>query len=174
MTTNANQIANQIATLLFEGVTITHTIGVKLRELLDGVKQDLEVAGRMIGSEWNQFGCDRQPISLLCKAAWEADLSKDEARLLMKSANLVSKQRVSQVLSVVYDNDKSKNKGSKDRQLAKAKADQVKSAKADKPAESAKADKPDIKSIIASLKAMPTISKADAIEIANIIRAKLA
>ena len=157
MTTNANQIANQIATLLCEGVTITHAIGVKLRELLDGVKQDLEVAGRMIGSEWNQIGCDRQPISLLCKAAWEADLSKDEARLLMKSANLVSKQRVSQVLSVVYDNDKSKNKGSKDR---KAKTGTAK-------AESAK-------EIIAMLKALQKLTKEEAIEIANIIKSKLA
>jgi hypothetical protein len=157
MQTNATQIASSIATLLFEGVTLTHTIGLKLRELLDSVKQDLETAGKLIGSEWNQFGCDRKPISLLCKAAWEADLSKDEARLLMKSAALVSKQRISQVLSVVYDNDKSKNKGSKDR---KAKTETAK-------AESAK-------EIIAMLKALPKLTKEEAIEIANIIKAKLA
>jgi hypothetical protein len=181
MQTNANQIASSIATLLFEGLTLANTIGHKLRELLDSVKQDLEAAGKLIGSEWNQSEYDRQPpISLLCRACQEADLSKDEARLLMRSANLVSRQRVKQVLDVVYDNNKEANKGSKDRQLAKAKAEvklakaEVKSAKADKQVESAKADKPDIKSIIASLKAMPSISKADAIQIANIIKAKLA
>ena len=148
---------------LNEVLTIHNTNGQLLRELLDSVDQDLEQAAAAIAAEWETAGFDRSPTRAIVAACFEADLSKDETNSLINALRKkgkveTSRQRQHQLAAVVFDGDKSKNKGNKP---SGKKASGVKTVLT-------------IADIIAAVKALPSLTAADASALATAIKAKLA
>jgi hypothetical protein len=119
MSNTNNNTANAIANLLWEGsVEIVHKIADLIADLSVECKQDPKKMGLAVGDEWHQIGGEVEggkPAGLLLAACQEAKMDKKNTYALMNSAQIVTKQRVTQLWQVIVDGDKSKNKGSKDK-----------------------------------------------------------
>ena len=118
-----NVIANQIVSAINAQFTATHELA-KLITALWNQTQCPKETGRLIGEAFSQDGLDRNPIRNLADSLREIHgTTKKEASLLLNATGLVSKQRVAQILAVVFDGDKSKNKGKTPAKEAKTEAD---------------------------------------------------
>lgn len=168
MTTNNNAItsASAIADLLFEGATVTHKIAVEITSLLNSNGQDNKKAGKAIGDAWQVIGGDveaGQPVRLLIEAcALIKDMTRKDTSKLVNAADIVSRQRVSQLIAVIFDGDKSKNSGNK---AAKEKAE-GKSKEG--------LDKMTFDQILAALKALTSITQQQAEVAASLLASKIA
>lgn len=148
-------------------------------------------AGAALKAAWETAGekTDTLPIRMLVEACYLAGVTRADASPLLNAVKAATKQRVSQLLAVVYDGDKSKNKG---KATKGGKAD--KATKADKAApeggktesqdgldslsrEAAKAAPkaaPTVDDILALIAELPALTAADAARIAVALKGKLA
>jgi hypothetical protein len=116
---NNNATATAISNLLWEGsVEIVHNLASLIAKLCQELKEDKKKVGSLIGDEWYKIGADvngSKPIRLLIEACMATNMERKDISALVNATEIVSKQRVSQLLAVIIDGDKSKNKGSKDK-----------------------------------------------------------
>ena len=168
MSNNNNNTANAIANLLWEGsVEIVHKIADLIADLSVECKQDPKKMGIAVGNEWHQIGGEVEggkPAGLLLAACQEAKMDKKNTYALMNAAQIVTKQRVTQLWQVIVDGDKSKNKGSKDKP-SKEGAGQGGLDKSEIPSWDA---------ILKAIKAQPSLTKAQAEEAAALLASKIA
>ena len=174
MKTNNNNTATSAATvadLLFEGATLACQIAATLADMMNGNGNDYKAIGKAIGEEWQKIGGDvetSQPIRLLIEAcSMVKGMTKKETSKLVNAANIVSRQRVSQLIAVIFDGDKSKNYGNKTAKdkAAKDKAD----GESQEPL-----DKMTFDQILAALKSLPSITQHQAEVAASILASKIA
>lgn len=159
---NTKEIASQFVTSINSMMTGANNAAVILRALLDSVEQDIAKAAAAIAAEWEVGGFDRSPTRYIVSACYEADMSKEETNSLINALRKkgkveTSRQRQSQLTAVVFDGDKSKNKG----KPSGKKAADVKTPLT-------------VADIIKSIKALPSLTAADASALATAIKAKLA
>ena len=109
---NTKQIktaATQFAKSLVVGVQYANKVlADELEAILVAADRDMVAAGKAIGVAWGLHGVDHaqgeaQPARLIVEACWENSFDKSEAREILKATELVSKQRISQLLAIVYD-----------------------------------------------------------------------
>lgn len=163
---NTKEIASQFVTSINSMMTGANNAAVILRALLDSVEQNIAKAAAAIAAEWEVGGFDRSPTRYIVSACYEADMSKDETNSLINALRKkgkveASRQRQSQLTAVVFDGDTSKNKGNKRNKPSGKKAAGVKATLT-------------VADIIAAVKALPSLTAADASLIATAIKAKLA
>jgi hypothetical protein len=167
MSNNNNNTANAIANLLWEGsVEIVHKIADLIADLSVECKQDPKKMGLAIGNEWYQIGGEVEggkPARLLLEACQEAKMDKKNTYALMNASEIVTKQRVSQLYAVVVEGDKSKNKGSKD-----------KDSKGKSQGGLDESEIPSWDAILKAIKAQPSLTKAQAEEAAALLASKIA
>lgn len=161
MSTTTNATATAITNLLWEGsVEIVHNLASLIAKLCQELKEDKKKVGAAIGTEWYKVGADvngSKPIRLLIEACMATNMERKDISALVNATEIVSKQRVSQLLAVIIDGDKSKNKGSKD--------------KASK--EGGGQGGLDFDSILAAIKALPSITQAQAETAAALLASKI-
>lgn len=134
---------------------------------------DPKAIGQEVGKVWKESHKDSVlPIRILADAAVAAGMPRADISALLNSTKVVSKQRTSQLLAVVVDGDKSKNKGkpSKSAKADKGGQDGLDlTPKADKPTKSVTVD--DVLAIIGKL---PSLTQPDAERVVAALREKLA
>lgn len=162
---NNNATASAISNLLWEGsVEIVHNLASLIAKLCQELKEDKKKVGSLIGDEWYKIGADvngSKPIRLLIEACMETNMERKDISALVNATEIVSKQRVSQLLAVIIDGDKSKNKGGKDKP-SKEGAGQDPLDKT-----------PSVDAIVAAIKALPSVTQLEAETIAALLASKI-
>jgi len=165
MSNNNNNTATAISNLMWEGsVEIVHQIANLVFQLAEEMKHDPSKMGVAIGNAWHQIGGEvesAKPARLLIESCHEAKMDKKSIYALMKSADIVSKQRVSQIYQSSIEGDKSKNKGGKDKP-SKEGAGQDPLDKT-----------PSVDAIVAAIKALPSVTQLEAETIAALLASKI-
>ena len=119
MSNTNNNTAAAISNLMWEGsVEIVHQIANLVFQLAEEMRHDPSKMGLAIGNAWHQIGGEvesAKPARLLIESCHEAKMDKKSIYALMKSAEIISKQRVSQIYQSSIEGNKDANKGSKDR-----------------------------------------------------------
>jgi hypothetical protein len=168
MSNNNNATATAISNLLWEGsVEIVHNLASLIAKLCQELKEDKKKVGSLIGDEWYKVGADvngSKPIRLLIEACMATNMERKDISALVNATEIVSKQRVSQLLAVIVDGDKSKNKGSKD----KPSKEGTGQGGLDK------SEIPSWDAILKAIKAQPSLTKAQAEEAAALLASKIA
>ena len=158
---NNNATASAISNLMWEGsVEIVHQIANLVFQLAEEMKHDPSKMGVAIGNAWHQIGGEvesAKPARLLIESCHEARMDKKSIYALMKSAEIVSKQRVSQIYQSSIEGDKSKNKGSKDKPSK----------------EGAGQGGLDFTAILNAIKALPSITQVEAETAAALLASKI-
>lgn len=117
-------VVSTAATALVESLhgalNATHQVGVNMAALYNAHNGEPEAIGADLWEAWSANPLDRSPARLLVDACNEANIPRKEASLILNATGIVSKQRISQLLAVVYDGDTSKNKNNADRKSGKA------------------------------------------------------
>lgn len=118
-----NTIANQIIAAVNDSINLNNSIGQLIAQLWTATKCPKET-GRLIGEASDGVILDRNPIRILAEAVYEVNgVTRKDASVLLNATGLVTKQRVAQILAVVFDGDKSKNKGKTPAKEAKTEGD---------------------------------------------------
>lgn len=162
MTTNNNTTSTKIANLLWEGsVEIVWNIASLIADLAVECKQDPKKMGVAIGNAWYQIGADclAKPARLLIEACHEAKMAKGDIAKLMSASEIVSRQRVHQLMKVVIDGDKSANKGNAPKGKRQDGLD--------------KSEIPSWEMILEAIKRQPSITQAQAEAAAALLASKI-
>lgn len=158
---NNNATASAISNLLWEGsVEIVHNLASLIAKLCQELKEDKKKVGSLIGDEWYKIGADvngSAPVRLLIEACMATNMERKDISALVNATEIVSKQRVSQLLAVIVDGDKSKNKGSKDKPSK----------------EGAGQGGLDFTAILNAIKALPSITQVEAETAAALLASKI-
>ena len=118
-----NVIANQIVTSINNAILASQDLSLLVTNLWNETGCPKET-GRLIGEAANGEILDKNPIRILAEAVFNVkDVTRKEASLLLNATELVTKQRVSQILAVVFDGDASKNRGKTPAKEAKTEGD---------------------------------------------------
>lgn len=148
-------------------LAIAATIATLCQESGENYKQ----AGEAFGNAWHAIGANVEggrPCRVIVEACFQTNLDRAAVLKFVNGAALVTKQRVSQLVAVVYDGDKSKNKGK-----AKSESQDVLTGE-----ESDSGDKNPapvtVAQILTLIQALPSVTKAEASQLAIAIKAKLA
>lgn len=175
MTTNTNTTiittsASTVANLLFEGSTVACSIAAELAIMMNNHGNDYKAIGKAIGEEWDKIGGDVEtshPVRLLIEACtYVKGMTRKETSKVVNAADIVSRQRVSQLIAVIFDGDKSKNKG-------KAATEKDGKEKGEGKSQDG-LDKLSFTQILAALKALPSITQEQAEIAATILASKIA
>lgn len=174
MTTNNNAIvtsASTVANLLFDGSTVACSIAAELAIMMNNHGNDYKAIGKAIGEEWQKIGGDVEtshPVRLLIEACtYVKGMTRKETSKVVNAADIVSRQRVSQLIAVIFDGDKSKNSGNK---AAKEKADKAKGEGKSQDG----LDKMTFDQILAALKSLTSITQHQAEVAASLLASKIA
>ena len=107
----ATSAVKSIITHLKQDAARESQLGLKVKSLLDAVQGDFAKAGEQIGKAWKACSTEieaSKPIRSLIVACHDAGLVKKSANDLCKATDLVSRQRIHQLLGAVYDGEKQK------------------------------------------------------------------
>lgn len=127
-TVEPSQEAVDFVEALHGTINATHKMGVKLASVYNKHNGDPVAIGSDIWEAWSKNPLDRSPARPFVEACLEANIVRKEASLILNASGMVSKQRISQLLAVVYDGDKSKNKNNADRKAGQGGLDSGASA----------------------------------------------
>jgi len=106
--------ATATATALFTCATSSHNLTLAIATLCNEAAGDFKAAGVALADAWQTIGGDVdscQATRHLVESCFATSMERKQASKFLNAVGLVSKQRISQLLAVVYDGDKSKNKG---------------------------------------------------------------
>lgn len=112
--TTLEDAAAETADTLWDGCVSSYKLTLKIATLCQTAENDFKKAGEALAIAWARIGGDipsAQSTRQLVEACHGTTMAKKEASKFLNAMALVSKQRVSQLLSVVYDGDASKNRG---------------------------------------------------------------
>lgn len=180
--------ALRCATALKAGRDIAVSLAADLVPLVaeEGSPKDAGAALKAAWASLNEKQGDL-PARLLVDACHLGGISRADVSALVYATKAVTRQRVSQLVAVIYDGDKSKNKGKaakggKTDKAEKSPApeggksesqDGLDSLVADAPKAAPKAA-PTVEDILALIADLPAITQADASRLAAALKAKLA
>jgi len=142
--------AKETASALFNAVHGSHELTVCIASHVNAHGRDMKAAGNSLAIAWQEIGGD---VSALCATrhlvlgCFASSLERKETSKFLNAMELVTKQRISQLLGVIYDGDKSKNNGN-------SKAEKKSQDGLDK----SKGDGFTFEQILASLKSLPSLT----------------
>lgn len=116
---NTNTItatATATANALWACVTSNQGLAESIAALCNEHGEDFKKAGSSLATAWDEIGYGVLPSQAtrhLVEACFQTNMERKSASQFLNGMGLVTKQRISQLLSVVFDGDKSKNNGNK-------------------------------------------------------------
>jgi hypothetical protein len=170
MTTNNASIITATATAtanaLWTCITSTHELASSIALLCNANGENYKEAGASLRVAWDEIGYDvlpSQATRTLVEACFQTNMERKSASQFLNAMGLVTKQRISQLLSVVFDGDKSKNNNN---------------GKADKKSQEG-LDKPNgngftFEQILASLQSLDKLTMEQAQILASVAASKIA
>lgn len=179
MTTNKNTpaittAATATALALWEDLGSVNKVASCISTLCQVAGGDLKAAGAAFFTAWEPMGGAYEngvTTRRLVEACFDTNMDRKMASKFLNAVGLVTKQRIAQLLSVVFDGDSSKNRG-KDKAKDKAKsADESADESGD---ESGKGNGWTFDQIMAALQTLPSITKAQASSAAALLASKIA
>jgi hypothetical protein len=108
--------ATATATALFNVATSSYELTLAIASHVNAHGRNMKAAGNSLAIAWQEIGGDVDTSSAtrhLVEACFQTNMERKEASKFLNAMELVTKQRISQLLSVVFDGDKSKNNGNK-------------------------------------------------------------
>jgi len=115
---NSNAIktaARQTAAALWDTVEVSFNLAQCIATLCQAAGEDYKAAGAALAEEWLEFG-GNVPMASTCRALVEAcaktNLTKKETSVFVNSTSFVSKQRVSQIIGMIFDGKEANKKKS--------------------------------------------------------------
>lgn len=166
MTTTTTATATATANALFNAATSSHELTVCIASHVNAHNRNMKEAGASLALAWQEIGGD---VSALCATrhlvlgCFASSLERSETSKFLNAMKLVTKQRISQLLGVIYDGDKSKNNGNK-----------PKDGKSQDGLDQSKGDGFTFEQILASLKSLPSITMEQAQILAATAASKIA
>ena len=120
MTTSTNTsittAATATATALWTCVGSSHALSMEIALLCQAANENYKKAGEALAAAWVDMSGevdDGKATRHLVEACLQTSMARKSASKFLNGMGLVTRQRISQLLSVVYDGDKSKNNGNK-------------------------------------------------------------
>jgi hypothetical protein len=177
-----NQAAHVCNVLWDITVDSVNLLATEVAKLMHLTGESPSKAGELVGAAWKAESLDSvvessKPIRLLAEAARDTNMTKDTARSFLKGTGLVSRQRVHQILAVVFDGDKAANKGSRKAPKGEPSVKTVLTASGPAPKGATPAAptpaKADFKAVVAVLKGLTSLTREQAIEIAKLAASKV-
>ena len=165
-TASITAAATATASTLWDCVESTHNLALTIATLCQASNENFKVAGEALAIAWSKIGggvSDFQATRHLVEACHGTSMGKKSASKFLNAMDLVSKQRISQLLAVVYDGDKSKNNGNKPKAEGEKSQDGL-----DKSAGFT------FEQILAAIKSLPSITKEQAQVAAATLASKIA
>ncbi len=169
MTTNITSAitsaATSAASTLWACVESSHNLSLTIATLCQATGENYKLAGQSLALAWEEFGGDvdgNQTTRFLVEACFGTSMERKSASKFLNGVGLVSKQRIAQLLSVVYDGDKTANRNN---------------GKADKKSQDGLDEKGNgftFEQILASLKSLPSLTKEQAQILATVAASKIA
>jgi hypothetical protein len=162
-TTTATQ-ATKTADSLWNCITSNQSLAEDVALLCNVHDEDFKKAGASLRVAWDEIGYDvlhPQATRLLVEACFQTNMERKSASQFLNAMGLVTKQRISQLLSVVFDGDKSKNNGN-------GKADKKSQEGLDKSGKGFTFEQ-----ILASLKSLPSLTMEQAQILASVAASKI-
>jgi len=156
--------ATATALALWEDLGSVNKVASCIATLCQAAGGDLKAAGAAFFKAWEPMGGAYEngvTTRRLVKACFDTNMDKKMASRFLNAVGLVTKQRIGQLLGVVFDGDASKNRG-KDKDKAKS-GD-----------ESGKGKGWTFDQIMAALQTLPSITKAQASSAAALLASKIA
>ena len=166
-TSDITTAAVSAAEALWQDVQGTYTLAETIATLCQASGENYKTAGEAFANAWNAIGGgvdSNLATRRLVEACHNTSIERKSASKFLNGVGLVTKQRISQLLAVVYDGDKSKNNGN-------VKANKESKDSLDKK-ESGKGFTFD--QIMAALQTLPSITKEQAKSAAALLASKIA
>ena len=154
--------ATATALALWEDLGSINKVATCIATLCQAAEGDLKAAGAAFFTAWEPMGGAYEngvTTRRLVEACFDTNMDRKMASRFLNSAGLVTKQRIAQLLGVVFDGDSSKNRGK----------DKAKSGE-----ESSKGKGFTFDQIMAALQTLPSIPKEQATSAAALLASKIA
>jgi len=106
--------ASDASAALWNCATASHSLTLAVAALCQAAGEDFKAAGVALANEWSKIGGnvdDSQATRKLVEACYATTMTRKDASKFLNAVGLVTKQRIAQLLAVVYDGDASKNRG---------------------------------------------------------------
>lgn len=158
--------ATSAANALWSCVESSHGLTLAIATLCQASGENYKAAGEAFAIAWRTMGGgidNNQATRHLVEACHQTTMEKKAASKFLNAVGLVTKQRISQLLAVVYDGDASKNRGN-DKAKDKAKSQDGLD----------KGDGFTFEQILAAIKTLKSISKEQAQAAAVALASKIA
>lgn len=114
--TSVTSAASATASALWVCTESSYALTLAIASLCQASGENFKAAGQALAIAWAEIGGDvlaSHATRHLVEACYATTMDRKSASKFLNGVGLVSKQRIAQLLSVVYDGDKSKNKGNK-------------------------------------------------------------
>ena len=160
--TNAS---TEAADALWGCVTSNQNLAEKIAALCNEHGENFKNAGASLKLSWDEIGygiLPSQSTRHVVEACFQTNMERKAASQFLNAMGLVTKQRISQLLSVVFDGDKSKNNGN-------GKADKKSQEGLDKKGEGFT-----FAQILAAIQSLKSITKEEAQTAASVLASKIA
>lgn len=163
-TTSITSAATSAATVLWTCVESSHNLTLAIATLCQASGEDFKAAGQALALAWSEIGggvSESQATRHLVEACHQTNMDRKSASKFLNGVGLVTKQRIAQLLSVVFDGDAKANRNN---------------GKADKPESQDGLDKSGFtfEQILAAIKSLPSITKEQAQVAAATLASKIA
>jgi len=164
--TSVTSAATSAATILWTCVESSHNLALAIATLCQSSGEKYKEAGQALALAWSEISGevnDSQATRHLVEACFQTSMERKSASKFLNGVGLVSKQRIAQLLSVVYDGDKTKNNGNKSEKSGEGKSQDG-------------LDKSGFtfEQILAAIKSLPSITKEQAQIAAATLASKIA
>jgi hypothetical protein len=173
MTTNNTAItsaATSAATALWDVSTASFILADSIATLCQATGENYKLAGQSLALAWEEFGGGvdgSQATRHLVEACHQTSMERKSASKFLNGVGLVSKQRIGQLLSVVFDGDKTANRNN-------GKADKENKESQDGLDKSGSGSGFTFEQILAAIKSLPSITKEQAQIAAATLASKIA
>ena len=163
-TTSITSAATSAATALWAGFEADYNLTLAVATLCQASGEDFKAAGQALALAWSEIGggvSESQATRRLVEACFATTMDRKSASKFLNGVGLVTKQRIAQLLSVVFDGDAKANRNN---------------GKADKPESQDGLDKSGFtfEQILAAIKSLPSITKEQAQVAAATLASKIA
>ena len=115
-TTSITSAATSAATALWAGFEADYNLTLAVATLCQASGENYKEAGQALALAWAEIGggvSESQATRRLVEACFATTMDRKSASKFLNGVGLVTKQRIAQLLSVVFDGDATKNRGNK-------------------------------------------------------------
>jgi hypothetical protein len=164
--TSVTSAATSAATVLWTCVEGSHNLTLAIATLCQASGEKYKEAGQALGLAWSEIGggvSDSQATRHLVEACFATTMDRKSASKFLNGVGLVTKQRIAQLLGVVFDGDATKNRGNK-----------AEKGGAEKSQDGLDKSGFTFEQILAAIKSLPSITKEQAQIAAATLASKIA